>query len=94
MSLVIKILPVQNIRKIKSNTQNMSKQIAFGVKPNIDRRKRMMDRRHCVRSGIHLWLTFKTDQRKGVDRRKKHLPRSSFWVCLAAEQRKFNGKCF
>ncbi len=80
MALVIKILPVQNIRKMKNNTSKFSKKLTFVPRTDIDRRKRIRDRRHSVRNGVHVRLTFKTDQRCGFDRRNKKRGRPRFQV--------------
>ena len=76
--MVIKILPVQRARKIKNDTPRFSKKFTFVPRRGTDRRKRSLDRRYSVRNGVHVRLTFKTDRRRGIDRRKLPPPRLSF----------------
>ena len=59
-----KIIPVQN--KVTSSL----KKTTVGRKLKSDQRKYKRDRRSSVRDGVIVSLSFKSNRRKGTDRRK------------------------
>lgn len=59
-----KIVPAQN------KTTKSVKKTTIGNKLKSDKRKRKTDRRSSVRDGVIVSLSYKSDRRKGCDRRK------------------------
>ena len=72
MVLFSKILGVQNVRAADGGLTRSAGSRALGTKRRMDRRKRKLDRRRSVRSGVRVSLSGRPDRRRGVDRRRKY----------------------
>lgn len=58
-----RVMPIQNNVSAAAKTERKRKY-------KVDKRKRITDRRKSVRDGVIVSLSFRSDRRSGVDRRR------------------------